>query len=112
MALMEELAPHPVPLRTETGGVVRVGRTRVSLDSVITAYQLGASPEEIVLKFPTLELTDVYAVITYYLWHSQEVDDYLERRRREAAAIRRQVEERSPAGSIRERLLARRSSSP
>ena len=58
---MEELAPHPPPLRTEEGGVVRVGKTRVSLDTVIGAFHQGCSAEQIVLKFPTLELTDVYA---------------------------------------------------
>ena len=42
MALMEELAPQPPPLRTEAGGVVRVGETRVSLDSVIGAFHQAA----------------------------------------------------------------------
>jgi uncharacterized protein (DUF433 family) len=108
MALLEELAPHPPPLRTEEGGVVRVGQTRVSLDTVIATFHQGCSPEEIVLKFPTLDLTDVYAVVTYYLWNREEVEAYLERRRLEAAALRTQMEERFPAGGVRERLLARR----
>lgn len=108
MALMEDLPPRPPPLRTEGGGVVRVGRTRVSLDSVIGAFHQGCSAEEIVLKFPTLELTDVYAVITYYLWHREEVDAYVAHRRQEAGELRREIEERFPPDGIRERLLARR----
>jgi uncharacterized protein (DUF433 family) len=108
MALMEELAPHPPPLRTEEGGVVRVGKSRVSLDSVIGAFHQGCSPEAIVVKFPTLEVGDVYAVITYYLWHRETVDDYLARRRQEAEALQRQVEGEFPPEGIRDRLLARK----
>jgi uncharacterized protein (DUF433 family) len=112
MVLMEELVPRPPPLRTERGGVVRVGRTRVSLDTVIGAFHHASSPEQIVLKFPTLELTDVYAVITYYLWHQADVEAYLKRRRQEAEGIQRQVEVEFPPQGIRERLLARRTETP
>ena len=35
-------------------------------DSVIHAYNNGATPEDIVQSFTTLKLRDVYAVITYY----------------------------------------------
>ena len=54
-----------VPLRTDNDGVMRVGRTRVPLDTVVYAFNQGASPEEIVLSYPTLQLDDVYAVVNY-----------------------------------------------
>jgi hypothetical protein len=38
----------PVPLRADEQGVMRVGHTRVRLDTVITAWKQGASPEQIV----------------------------------------------------------------
>ena len=91
MPLLEELTPQPPPLRTEEGGVVRVGQTGVCLDSVIHAFHQGCSAEEIVLKFPTLDLRDVYAAITYYLWNREEVDAYLARRRQEADELRREI---------------------
>jgi phosphoenolpyruvate carboxylase len=60
------------------------------------------------LRYPTLTLADTYSVIAYYLRHRDEVDAYLEERRRQAEEIRRKVEERYPTAQIRERLLARR----
>src|SRR2546428_841429 len=57
----------PVPLRTDEHGVMRVGKTRVPLDTVVFAFNHGSSPEEIVLSYPTLDLEDVYAVVIYYL---------------------------------------------
>jgi uncharacterized protein (DUF433 family) len=96
------------PLKVDADGVARVGGTRVTLDTVIGAYQDGASPEEIVLSYDSLELADVHAVIAYYLRNRQAVEVYLSRRQRDAEAVRRENERRWPARDIRERLLARR----
>jgi hypothetical protein len=41
-------------------------------------------------------LTDVYAVITYYLWHRQEVDAYLAERRGKEEEVKRENESRFP----------------
>src|SRR5947208_1143305 len=57
------------PLRTDEGGVVRVGKSRVTLDLVVSQYENGMTPEEIVHAYDTLALADVYAVIAYYLRH-------------------------------------------
>ena len=67
----------------------------------------GASPEEIAQDFPVLHLDDVYAVITYYLRHRDEVDAHLSERRARAEAIRREIETRSSQTDLRARLLAR-----
>jgi uncharacterized protein (DUF433 family) len=98
----------PVPLRTDEHGVMRVGDTRVPLDTVVYAFNQGASPEEIVLSYPTLALNDVYAVVNYYVHNRTEVDDYIREREEEAARIREENEKRFPQTGIRERLLARR----
>jgi uncharacterized protein (DUF433 family) len=112
MTLLESLTAQPPPLHTDEDGVVRVGGTRVTLDTVIGAFNNGCAAEEIVLKYPSLKLTDVYAVITYYLWYRQEIDTYLEERRRQATELQEQIEARFPSQGIRERLLARRSQQP
>jgi uncharacterized protein (DUF433 family) len=98
----------PVPLRTDEHGVMRVGKTRVPLDTVVYAFNAGASPEEIVMSYPSLELGDVYAVVNYYLHNRTEVDAYLSEREAETTRIRDENERRFPQEGIRARLLARR----
>jgi len=40
-----KIEPEQVPLKTDTNGVVRVGGTRVTLDTVIAAFKEGAAAE-------------------------------------------------------------------
>src|SRR5262245_48029649 len=70
-----------VPLVTTAEGVVLLAGTRVSLDLIVAAFTSGATAEEIAQQYPTVSLADVYAGITYYLRHRDEVDTYLEHRR-------------------------------
>ena len=96
-----------IPLAKDAHGVYRVGGTRVTLDLVVRSFNRGATAEEIVQKFPSLELSDVYQVIGYYLKYSAELRDYFETREREEKALLADHPEWSPAG-LRERLMARR----
>jgi uncharacterized protein (DUF433 family) len=98
----------PVPLRTDEHGVIRVGDTRVRLNTVITAWKQGDSPEQIVENFDVLDLADVYAVISYYLNHRPEVEQYLEQNQHQGERLRAEIERRFPPSGIREHLLARR----
>ena len=101
------IVAEPPPLATDADGVVRVGGTRVTLDTVVIAFYEGATAEEIVYQYPVLQLATVYAVIGYYLQRQEEVEAYLRRRERQAAAVRAQNEARFPVSNIRARLLAR-----
>ena len=104
----------PVPLRDDGQGGLRVGQTRVSLESVWHLHQQGASPADIVRAFDTLQLADVHAVLAWALRHSDDVHAYLKRRDEEAARVRRQLEEagltptREQSARLKEKLLARR----
>ena len=99
----------PIPLKTDVDGVVRVGNTRVTLDTVIIAFKEGATAEEIVSQYPSLLLADVYAVIGYYLQQQPEVEAYLSQRKQVAQEVRQQNEARFNQQDIRSRLLARQS---
>ncbi len=107
-SLQESELAKPVPLKEDAGGVIRVQGTRVTLDTLVTAFNEGATAEEIVQQYPNLELADVYAVIGYYLRQREELDDYLKRSRARASEIRRENEKRYSPKGVRERLLARR----
>jgi uncharacterized protein (DUF433 family) len=98
-----------IPLRTDADGVVRVGHTRVTLDTLVGAFRDGATAEEIVQQYPSLDLADVYSVIGYYLRRTSEVDTYLQKRKKDAEASRSQNESRFDPSGVRARLIARRS---
>jgi uncharacterized protein (DUF433 family) len=103
-----KLQTDPVPIREDTSGALRVGETRVLLDLVIHAFEDGATPETIVQRYPTLRLPDVYAVITYYLRHPGEIDDYLRQREQRAAEVRQRIDDaQGDLSEIRRRLLGR-----
>ncbi len=99
---------NPVPLRADPDGTIRVPGTRLTLGTIVAAYRDGASPEAIVQRFPGLSLPDSYAVIGYYLRYQEEVDAYLDARRREAEELRQQVEDAGSRQFSRDELLARR----
>ena len=102
------LTAEPIPLALDRDGAMRVGGTRVTLDTVVAAFKRGATAEEIVYQYPTLDLADVYAVIGCYLRKTLEVEAYLDQQAAEAGEIRRQNEARFDPSGVRDRLLARR----
>lgn len=100
-----------VPLTTTEFGTIRVGRSRVSLDSVVHHYKQGATAERIAESFPSLDLADVYAVIAYYLANRESVEEYLQRQEAEADALQQEIEsdtkQERATNQLRERLRTR-----
>ncbi len=80
------------PLNFASGGAVRIGNSRVSLDIIVEQYENGMTPEEIVRAYDTLQLPDVYAAVAYYLRHRDAVRAYLSRREAEAKALRQKID--------------------
>jgi len=99
-----------IPLETDTYGVIRVSSTRVTLDTIVTAFKDGATAEEIAQQYPSVPLVDVYYVIGYYLRRRDEVESYLGQRKKEADELQKQMEARFNPIGIRERLIARQKS--
>jgi uncharacterized protein (DUF433 family) len=103
-----------VPLTLTEDGDIRITGSRVSLDSVIHHFKLGATAEQIAHKFPSLELAHIYAVITYYLNNREAVEQYLREQEAEGDLIQQRIESApnyaAEMDQLRERLLARRSS--
>lgn len=97
-----------VPIQTDSDGVIRVAGTRVTLDTLVAAFEMGATAEEIVQQYPSVALADVYSVIAYYLRHQSEIRAYLGQRQQHAANLREQNERQFDPSGVRKRLLARR----
>jgi hypothetical protein len=97
-----------VPLRENPPGVFRVGASRVLLELGLRAFKAGATPESIVQSYDTLNLTDVYAVVSRYLVDPAPFDDYLRRCDDVAAETRRKIEKFQGAqGDLRSILVSR-----
>lgn len=102
------LATQTVPLVTGEDGVIRVEGTRVPLETVVAAFENGATAEEIAQRYPTVSLAVAYQVIGYYLQHRTELGHYFDERAKQTAAVRDLNESRWPTDGMRKRLLARR----
>lgn len=105
---MPDVATEPIPLVEGADRVMRVRGTRVTLDTVLAAFQGGATAEEIVQQYPSLSLADVYQVIGYALRHASALESYFAQRREHAQATRERNESACPPDGIRDRLRARR----
>ena len=97
-----------VPLVQEGDGTVHVTGSRVTLDTLVGAFQKGATAEQIQDSYPALSLAQIYAVIAYYLEHQADVKGYLKLRGEEAASIRNEIEEHQDTHDFRARIRARR----
>ena len=79
--MLPRMAAIPVtaelPLFVDLYGTLRVQGTRVTLDSVVTAFRAGATAEDIAQKFPSVSLADAHLIIAHYLHHAAEIDSYL-----------------------------------
>jgi len=100
-------ATMTVPIEETVDGVQRIIGTRVTLDTVVTAFLMGATAEEIALRYSSLKLADIYAIFSYYLQHQADVEAYLQQRQHQAAVVRAENEARFKIDGIRDRLLAR-----
>ncbi len=96
------------PLRADASGTVRVGGTRVTLDSVAAASDEEKTAEGIVSRYPDLARDDLNQILGWYLRYRGPIDAYLAQREAEAEDTQEEIEARFDSGGVRERLLARR----
>lgn len=97
-----------VPLAVTEHGTIRIKGSRVSLDSVIHHFNLGATAEQIAQSFPSLSLGDIYSTIAYYLTHRAEIEEYLYRQDAEADTLQQELESnpqyQAEIGELRSRI--------
>ena len=106
--MIQEFSALTIPLERNPQGVIRVKGTRVSLDSILHAYYRdGATAEEIVMRFPTCQIKDIYTIISWTLHNSEFVSSYLAEQADRRNELEREIERSSPQAGLRDRLLAR-----
>ena len=104
MAVLETFLAEPPPLRRDDTGTVRVGGTRVTLETVVGAWRNGSTAEQIVEAYDSLSRADVHAVISYALRHQAEVEEYLAQQEQKSAQARAESKRRSPPDALRARF--------
>src|SRR5437016_6689172 len=91
-----KLRMHSEYIERRDGGYYVAG-TRISLDSVVYAFNRGDSPERILEQFPLLDrVSRVYGAIAFYLDHKADIDQYLEDTERELEASGIPMEQADP----------------
>jgi uncharacterized protein (DUF433 family) len=99
--------PETVPLAYWDDGSIRVGGTRITLDTIVHRFQVGDTPEYIQDGFPSLTLTQINDTIAWYLNNKVEADEYLEERDAEAEKIRQRIESEPEYIARRQELYRR-----
>lgn len=88
---------------------MRVGNSNVLVEIVVRAFQDGATPETIVQRYPTTTLANVYAVISYYLRHKEDIEKYLNEREKKGKELKSKIENgQNNLSNIREKLRKQR----
>jgi uncharacterized protein (DUF433 family) len=87
---------HSEYIEQRHGGYYIKG-ARISLDSVVYAFNRGESPERILEMFPLLDqLGKIYGAIAFYLDNKAKIDAYLEESEREFEAAGIPLSEANP----------------
>jgi uncharacterized protein (DUF433 family) len=88
---------HSEYIEQRNGGYYVAG-TRISLDSIVYAFNRGESPEQILEGYPLLgSLARIYGAVAFYLDHRADIDKYLEESAREFEAGTIPLSEANPA---------------
>jgi uncharacterized protein (DUF433 family) len=67
---------------------IRIHGHRIGIEHIVFAFNRGETAEEIVQRFPGLDLRTVYTFIAYYLTYREQVDKYVEQLERSSAESR------------------------
>ena len=105
-----------VPLTLTESGTIHVTGSQVALESVVYQYQQGNTAEAILESFPSVKLADIHAVISYYLNHRDQVDEYVHDQQKRASTVREDNESdpayKARVGELRARIRSRSQSQP
>ena len=85
---------------------IRIRGTRIGIDTVLyESLHLSQTPEEIIARYETLTLEEVYATILYYLQNPIKIGSYLANNLQYSQIFREEYEKNPPPGVVRLRQL-------
>ena len=95
------------PLVFWEDGTIRVANSRVTLDTIVRQFKLGATAEQIQEDFSSLNLREIYAVLAFYLEQTDYVEDYLRKQKKEAKETIEFIEKNLPTENLRASIRVR-----
>src|SRR4051794_14424553 len=81
----------------ECNGGYYLAGTRISLDSIVSCFNQGLSPEAIQEDFPSVKRAQIYGAIAFYLDNQAQIDRYLEDSRAEFEGTAIPLDQANPA---------------
>ena len=76
------------------GGKPRIAGHRIRVQDVVIWHEhKGMSPDEIVSRYPTITLSDVYAALAYYHDHIEDIQQQM----REGEILVRELQAKTPS---------------
>ncbi|MBE9129201.1 MULTISPECIES: DUF433 domain-containing protein [unclassified Coleofasciculus] len=76
------------------GGKPRIAGHRIRVQDVVIWHEYkGMSPDEIVSRYPTITLSDVYAALAYYHDHIEDIQQQM----REGEILVRELQANTPS---------------
>ena len=69
--------PHITKIPDVCGGRPAIDHTRVRVVDIVFLQKEGYTPEKMLEEYPDLNLAQVYAALTYYYDHTNEIDAYI-----------------------------------
>ena len=73
------LSEHPYIAKTEDvlGGEPVIVGTRTAVRAIVEHWKFGDAPEDIARKLPHLRLSHIFAALSYYDDHRDEIEKYI-----------------------------------
>jgi uncharacterized protein (DUF433 family) len=106
LTMVLEVKAEPAPIHINSEGTAYVTNSRVTLETIVFAFQNGDSAEQIADSYDVVSLADIYAVIAYYLNHQDEVDTYIKERQKQAQSLFETLNTQHPhINELRNKLL-------
>jgi uncharacterized protein (DUF433 family) len=101
---VSSIAEHIVVTPGVCGGKPRIGGHRIKVQHIALWHERqGLTPDEIVANHPELTLSDVYAALTYYWDHREQIDADIRADEEFIASLQAQ----SPPSLLQQKLAAR-----
>ena len=97
--------PDTVPLVQLENGAVRVRNSRVTLETIVHRMQMGETAEQINDGFPTVSVSTIKEILTWYFDNKAEADEYLQEVEEEGQRLREWAESQPGYKEWHEKLL-------